>query len=42
MIYLMTAFFLDFNHAAPVWWGGYITFVLLDIFVAIMNGTKKR
>lgn len=37
MIYLMTAFFLDFNHAAPLWWGFFITFVLIDVYIALVK-----
>ena len=33
----MTAFFLDFNHAAPLWWGLFITFVLIDGYIALVK-----
>jgi hypothetical protein len=42
MIYLMTAFFLDLNNASPVWWGWFITFALLDSFVAFMKWEKEN
>ena len=37
MIYLMTAFFLDFNHASTYWWTGFIVVGMMDIFIAFVK-----
>jgi hypothetical protein len=42
MIYLMTAFFLDFNHAHWLWWAGFIAVGLFDHYLYLTRDLNEH
>lgn len=41
MIYFMVAFFLALNNANWIWWGGFLTICLAEMFIGFVKYNNK-
>lgn len=42
MMYFMTAFFLTYNHASPLWWGGFIGVAMIEAAITFVKWDMKN